>query len=177
MRFNLSAMPSDAWIVTAKLRLRIWHKTTDDSKQGIADSTGRIYGVYRVTQPWAEYNITWTNQPEYTEDHYATAAVPPGQGGWNGPVLWMEWDLADLVKDWRSGAGNYGILVRDTQENATILYSTQFFTHDKVTVDKYPRLVVSFVTPQAVALLSALLVVEGLLIVGLGRTKISRTQP
>jgi hypothetical protein len=49
LAFNISKIPSDAWILTAKLRLRIWHKTTNE--QGTGDSTGRIYGVYPLTQP------------------------------------------------------------------------------------------------------------------------------
>jgi hypothetical protein len=134
LEFNTTKIPTDDWIMNAKVRLRVWHKTTDDqnSQEPTTDSTGRVYGVYRITQPWGEYNVTWGNQPNYTEDHHATTAVPPGQGGWEGPLLYMDWDITDIVKDWLSGAPNYGVMVRDTQENAPIYVSTQFFTHDKV---------------------------------------------
>ena len=173
--FNLSKIPPGAWIITAKLWLRIWHKTTDDDSHGTADSTGRIYGVYRVIQPWTEYNITWTNQPEYTREHHAEAAVPPGQGGWEGPILWMEWDVTGIVTDWMWGASNYGILVRDSQEDAQILSSTQFFTHDKVPDEGYyPRLAVTYVTPLAAALLVALLIIEGLFITVIWRRQAVR---
>ncbi len=172
LAFNISAIPSGIWVINAELRLRIWHKTTSEPSELIGDSTGRIYAVYRLTQPWTEYGITWANQPAYTEEHHTTAAVPPGQGGWEGPILWMEWDIPDIVKDWLSGAGNYGVLVRDMQENSTILYSTQFFTRDQVpNSGYYPRLIVTYVTPQEVALFSIVLILEGFLIISIWRRR------
>lgn len=170
--FDIRGIPKDVWIINANLRLRVWHKTTDDPKLGLGDTTGRVYGVYRVTQPWEEFNVTWANQPNYTEQHHTTSPVPPGQGGWEGPVLYMEWDIADIVRDWRSGAENYGILIRDTQENAPLYYSTQFFTHTKVPNATYfPRLTVTYVSPQSVAILVGALFVEGLFITTLLRMR------
>lgn len=170
--FDVRRLPSDALIIGARLTLRIWHKTTNSPKEGIGDSTGRIYAVYRVTQPWAEYNVTWANQPNYTDAHHATAAVPNGQGGWEGPLLYMDWDLREILNDWRSGANNYGVLVRDTQENSQTLYSTQFFTHDHVPGNiYYPRLIVTYVKDQAVAILIAALALEGLFIIVMSRMK------
>lgn len=164
--FNIPRIPSDAWILNAKLRLRIWYKTTNDPAQHTGDSTGRMYGVYRLTEPWAEYNITWANQPNYTKVHHASAGVPPGQSGWDGPLLWMEWDVTDIVKDWESGINNYGFLVRDTQEDSPILYSTQFFTHDQVPNEGYfPRLIVTYVAPQFLAVLGTLFLAEGFFII------------
>jgi hypothetical protein len=166
VQFDIQKIPSDAWVLSATLRLRLWQKTTNDPSQGIGDSTGRIYGVYQITQPWEEMNITWTNQPSYTENHHATAAVPQEQGGWNGPLVWMDWDLKDMVKAWRSGTPNYGVVVRDTQENSPILYSTQFFSHNKVpSPDYFPRLLVTYVTPSSVAVLVTIMGLEGVLII------------
>ncbi len=170
--FNITPLPSDGWIISAKLRLRVWHKTTIDLTDNMGDSTGRVYGVYRITQPWNETGVNWVNQPNYTEEHHATAPVPLGQGGWFGPLLWMEWDITDIMKDWRSGASNYGLLVRDTQEDASSLYSTQFFTHDQVPNESYyPRLVVTYIWPPALALLGVAVVAEGFFIIVLSRRK------
>ena len=172
LAFDLSGVPSDAWIVNVKLQLRVWHKTTPDSKLGIGDSTGRNYGVYRIIQPWIEFNVTWANQPNYTEEHHATSPVPPGQGGWDGPLLYMDWDITEIVGGWHNGAANYGILIRDTQENAPLYYSTQFFTHDKVPNESYfPRLIVTYVEPQSVIILIGALVAEGLFITTLWRRR------
>lgn len=170
--FDTSKIPANVWIMKATLRLRVWHKTLNDPKMGTEDTTGRIYGAYRLTQPWVEDQVNWANQPNYTESHYAPAPVPPGQGGWFGPLLWMDWDVTDIVKDWQSGIPNYGLVVRDTHEYAPIFYSTQFFTHNQVPDEGYyPRLLVTYVTPLGVELLIPLFVVEGLLIAGLWRWK------
>jgi len=154
IEFNTSQIPSDVWVLSAKLRLRLWHKTTNTPPQG--DATGRIYGVYRVTQRWGENTVTWANQPNYTESHYASASVPTEQGGWYGPIVWMEWDVTDIVGDWQHGMPNYGFVVRDTQENESTFYSTQFFTHDQVPNSGYfPRLVVTYVHPTVIYALLA----------------------
>src|SRR3989304_7464875 len=118
--FDIQGIPSNVWVVNAKLQLRIWHKTT--AAEG-GDTTGRLYGAYRVTQPWHEFNVTWANQPNYTEEHRATSPVPQGQGGWDGPLLYMDWDITEIVKDWLSGAANYGVVIRDTEENAHLQYT------------------------------------------------------
>jgi len=163
--FNISSMPSDALVLRAQLRLRIWFKTTNDPSQRVGDSTGRIYGVYRITQPWQEYVVTWANQPNYTEEHHATAPVPEGQTNWSGPPMYMYWDVTDIVRDWESGVNNYGFLVRDTQENSPVLYSTQFFTHDQVPNQSYyPWLIVTYVRAQSLLGLVGILLVEALVI-------------
>jgi hypothetical protein len=173
--FDLQKIPSDAWVIHAQLQLRIWSKSENDPSKGFGDSTGRIYGVYRLTQLWREDNLTWTNQPTYTDEHHATASVPPGKTDWHGPLLYMDWDLTDIVRDWQSGASNYGVLVRDMQENSPILYSTQFFTHDHVPNESYyPRLIVTYVRPQSLLLFGGVLLVEGLFISVLWRMRSSR---
>jgi hypothetical protein len=147
--FNLSSIPQNVWIQSATLRLRVWQKTTNQS--GLGDATGRIYGVYMLTQPWSGNRVNWVNQPSWVDYHSATSPVPPGQGGWNGPLIWMEWDLTSMVRDWQSGVPNYGVVVKDTEENATLLYSTQFFTNHQTPNQSYfPRLVVTFLNPIGV---------------------------
>ena len=147
--FNVSSIPQNAWILSATLRLRLWQKTTNGSELG--DPTGRLYGVYALTQPWEDEGINWVNQPNWTVNHSATSPVPTGQGGWNGPLIWMNWDLTDMVKDWQSGVANYGVVVKDTQENASLLYSTQFFTiHQTPNRTYYPSLIVMYLYPEEV---------------------------
>jgi hypothetical protein len=50
IEFSTSKIPTDGWIVSARLRLRLWQRTVDDPPYG--DASGRRYGVYRVTQRW-----------------------------------------------------------------------------------------------------------------------------
>ena len=78
----------------------------------------------------------------------------------------MQWDLTDMVKDWRSGTlQNNGIVVKDTQENASLLYSTQFFTiHQVPNQTYYPRLVVTYLSPEDVYGIAIAIVAETVLI-------------
>jgi hypothetical protein len=78
----------------------------------------------------------------------------------------MQWDLSDMVKDWRSGALiNDGIVVKDTQENASLLYSTQFFTiHQVPNQTYYPRLVVTYLYPEEIYGIAIVIVAETVLI-------------
>jgi hypothetical protein len=144
--FNVSSIPRNVWLQSATLRLRLWQKTTNQS--GLGDPTGRIYGVYVLTQDWSGDKVNWVNQPSWTNYHSATSQVPPGQGGWNGPLIWMEWDVTSMVRDWQAGVPNYGVVVKDTEENATLLYSTQFFSsHQTPNQSYFPRLVVTYLNP------------------------------
>ncbi len=165
LAFNVSSIPQRAWILSATLRLRLWVKTTEADGPQLGDPTGRLYGVYALTGPWEDHGINWVNQPNWTDYHSATSPVPPGQGGWYGPFIWMDWDLTDMVKDWQSGVPNYGVVVKDTQENASLLYSTQFFTiHQTPNQTYYPRLVVNYVLPDEVYVTITIVIVETALI-------------
>jgi len=147
--------------MSAILNLRLWVKTTPNQSQ-LGDPTGRLYGVYALTGRWTDEGINWANQPSWTDQDSATSPVPTGQGGWYGPVIWMQWDLTDMTKDWESGAlPNYGFVVKDTQENASLLYSTQFFTiHQVPNQMYYPRLVVTYLIPEEVYGVIILIVAE-----------------
>jgi hypothetical protein len=176
IEFNITSIPADAVLLTAQLRLRLWVKSVDDPSKQMGDSTGRIIGVYRIMQPWTETGVNWANQPNFTQSHHATSPVPPEDGGWFGPLVWMVWDISDIMQDWRSGAPNYGLVVRDTQEYSPVFYTTQFFTHDQVPDQNYyPRLVVTYVLPGDLELLGLVLVAEGFIIVAANRLKTQRT--
>lgn len=175
IEFNITSLPSEAWVISAKLSLRLWVKFSNEPSVGNGDSTGRIYGVYRLTNSWKEDEVNWVNQPNYTEEHYSSAPVPKGEGGWYGPLLWMEWDITNIMKDWRSGVPNYGMVVRDTQENSPIFYTTQFFTHDQVPDSSYyPRLLVTYVYPWNLATLAGVFAVEGVLIIRIKKRRFDR---
>jgi hypothetical protein len=163
--FNTSSIPKNVWITSATLNLRLWVKTSSNQSQ-LGDPTGRLYGVYALTGPWTNWGINWANQPGWTDQDSTTSPVPPGQGGWYGPVLWMQWDVTGMVKDWQSGVlPNYGMVVKDTQENASLLYSTQFFTiHQVPDRTYYPRLVITYLYPSEIYGVIVLIVAETILI-------------
>jgi hypothetical protein len=89
----------------------------------------------------------------------------------------MDWDITDIMRDWQSGTSNYGLVVKDTQEYATTLYTTQFFTNNQVPNETYyPRLVVTYVFPLNLAIFAGVLVAEGLFIIVIRRMKISSSK-
>jgi hypothetical protein len=160
IEFDIGSVPKNDWILSAELRLRLWSK--GDPTLGAQESTGRLYGVYRLLQPWNETGINWLNQPNFTQVHHAIAPVPPSQGGWYGPLVWVDWDITNIVRDWQSGVNNYGLVVKDTQEYSNQFYTTQFFTHDQVPSQNYfPRLIVTYVAPANLVIFGAALVAEG----------------
>jgi hypothetical protein len=60
----------------------------------------------------------------------------------------MDWGLTNMVRDWHSGVPNYGVVVKDTKENATLLYSTQFFTFHQTPNESYfPKLMITYLNP------------------------------
>jgi len=179
IHFNISSIPSDVWIISATFRLRLWHKTTVDLTQNMGDPTGRIYGAYELTGPWTQSGANWANQPNYTDVHHATTPVPTEQGGWYGPLVWMDWDIKDIMNDWRTNStGNYGLVVKDMQEYAPVFYSTQFFTFDQVPDSTYyPRLLVTYLSPWALLALCMLLVVETALAIMFWRRNVKLQTP
>ena len=173
IEFNLSSIPQQVWITSAILSLRLWQKTTTQTQLSdqlgnqsqLGDPTSRNYGVYALSSPWTDEGINWVNQPNWTDYHHAESAVPPGQGGWNGPLIYMNWDLSAMVNDWESGVQNNGVVVKDTQENASLLYSTQFFTiHQTPNRSYFPRLIVTYVYPQGVYATAIVVLLETALI-------------
>jgi len=173
IQFDLSSIPQQVWITSAILSLRLWQKTTPQTQLSdqlgnqseLGDPTGRTYGVYALSSPWTDEGINWANQPNWTEYHHAESPVPQGQGGWNGPLIYMNWDLTEIVKDWRSDVPNYGVVVKDTQENASLLYSTQFFTiHQTPNRSYFPRLIITYLYPQEVYASTTVILVETALI-------------
>jgi hypothetical protein len=166
MEFNLSSIPSDALVTSAVFRLRVWY---------IGNTTGRVYGVYRLLQPWKEQLVNWANQPNSTDQDHAESPVPKApygwaNGAWDDPRFWMGWDVSGIMRDWRSGVSNYGLVVRDTHEYASAFYTTQFFTHDQVPDQSYyPKLEVTYVLPRNLPLFGIALVAEGLFIIAYHR--------
>jgi len=91
--------------------------------------------------------------------------------------VYMSWDVTDIMRDWQSGVNNDGLVVKDTQEYATGLYTTQFFTHDQVPSENYyPRLEVTYLLPLNLAIFGIVLIAEGFFIIVITRRRISRSE-
>lgn len=180
IQFNTSRIPQGSLVLSATMRLRVWWKAEPDPSKNVGDATGRQYGAFPMLASWEEYRINWSNQPMYDENLYAVSGVPAGQGGWGEgrPELWMDWNISPIVTEWVNGKPNYGLLIRDLNENSTMLYSTQFFTHDQVPGPAYfPRLLIVYIEPLGIALLGVLVAGWLLAITQSTRMRLRQRQP
>jgi len=93
LRFDLSAIPSNALISSATLELYLQSASVDAN-----------FTLARVTSPWQEFNITWNNRPGSTG-----LFDNPVHSATTGP---KKWNALQPVADWVSGAfANYGFRI------------------------------------------------------------------
>lgn len=130
IQFNLSSLPSDAKITSAKLRLYMYDSTVASYK---------TFVLYRVTEQWDELEITWKNQPDTSNDIIAYQVIPPGIED-----LWIEWDITNEVQAIVNGTECYGWMIKDT-EPLLNEYAT-FYSKEYTTQDFRPQLVVYYYT-------------------------------
>jgi hypothetical protein len=123
LRFNLSAIPSDATILDATL----WLYLTQDANSG-------AYQLWRVTSPWEEYNLTWNSQP--------TVTGPYSNPSHSGSAGWKTWNAVQPVSDWVGGTfPNYGLSI----STGLLDLPSQFGSRDGA-FSEQPRLCVEWTT-------------------------------
>jgi hypothetical protein len=96
VRFDLTALPADADIALAELRLTQTTASTSDP-----------YDIMPavITEPWTEAGVTWDNQPAAEEYGAPPASVEPAPGV-------KTWDVTGFVQAWAAGIlVNSGILL------------------------------------------------------------------
>jgi len=142
MRFDVNQINS---CNNAKLRLFHYHTGGNNSLN---------LGIYRVTSPWNEGNgvyhsgqveqnaaygeICWTHQPQF--DNQAMATFRPGNVN-----NYIEIDITNLVKMWKSGTPNYGLVIKSAGQ---LTYSTPisqygFTSRERDDINKRPVLIIN----------------------------------
>lgn len=132
VRFDLSSIPSSATVSDATLRL---FYAGCDFGPDEAD-----VGVYQVTDPWAESNLSWITRPAFSgaADDVISLGCPGERG------VYVEWDVTGLVRDWVSGgAPNRGMMVKATSETGDGVPYAEFGSREGV-IGQQPKLVVSY---------------------------------
>jgi len=133
IKFNLSAVPADARIVDAKLKLYQFYTEGTDNF---------TIGLYRVTDDWDESTIDWDSQPTSSTDAEITNNITAGA------ITWETWEIDTLVQSWLNGdITNYGVVLKDTNETSvnTIAY---FYTSDYTgDATKRPKLEIEYYIP------------------------------
>lgn len=106
MKFDLSAIPKNAVIDSAKLKLYV----NDVQKQS---STG-YFTPYPILSSWDEYTVTWDTAPPFDKSGACPGVAIDNTG-------WYEWDITDYIISWHNGSmvNNGLIFTCDEQNNAT----------------------------------------------------------
>jgi hypothetical protein len=120
--FALPATPQGCVLQSATLRVNAGSAVN-----------GRTLQALRVTSPWSEGTVTWSNQPSTTG---AAATTSSGQG-------WRQWTVTSQVETMYSSGTNHGFLIRDANENSSNGPEQSFFSRESGT--NRPQLVLSFV--------------------------------
>lgn len=116
IRFDLSPLPPDAYVVSAELGLYPWQRS---------NSSSLLTGAYRVLRSWVAGEATWERASATEEwgiegcNGTATdrAGVPVDTVvlGSEGLMQWYSFDVTDLVRDWLADPeDNNGVILRST---------------------------------------------------------------
>jgi hypothetical protein len=129
LRFDLSAIPANASITSAKLYLY-------ETRQ----IPGQITYLYRVTTSWSENTVTWNNPWAATGGDFdksiAFASFMPDHAN-----CMVTLDITTLVQRWVNRAyPNDGILLYSTGPNRSIIYISK----ENAITQQRPRLDVSY---------------------------------
>ena len=142
LQFDLSTIPAEAKILTAKLELHSnvnsWGSTPIDIHRLTSDWTeGSNSGGTGAGANWTETDTgaTWSASGGDFDSSIIASAVSPGAVGW------MNWDITGLVSDWVSAkAPNYGMLLR----TSIAAEGAQFDSSDATDVTRHPKLTITY---------------------------------
>ncbi|KYK32232.1 MAG: hypothetical protein AYK22_01745 [Thermoplasmatales archaeon SG8-52-3] len=99
LKFNTSSISSET-NVFAKLYLYYYDY--------IEEPNDRKYSLYRITNNWDEYNVTWNTQPSYEATPTDVLLVP------DYPNVWLEFDVTNDVRNFIEGRfENFGWIISD----------------------------------------------------------------
>jgi hypothetical protein len=131
IRFNLSSIPSNATITSAKLYL--YEKS---------NKTGQLTYIYRVTSNWSENTVTWATWLLLGGDYDNSISYYTFIPDQNNCMLTM--DITSLVQLWVKGTyPNYGLMLYSTGPNHIISYVSK----ESGTASERPKLEIVYTVP------------------------------
>lgn len=108
LKFDLSAIPADANLTSA--RLYLWHLRSGDVS----------LDVFHPTSDWPETAFSWSGQPGYDPT--------PAANRWVGieQPMWATWELRNLATEWLAGhKPNNGIMITDHDDTNTAVFASK----------------------------------------------------
>ncbi|MCR4327291.1 MAG: DNRLRE domain-containing protein [Nanoarchaeota archaeon] len=94
IQFNVSGVPSNSEIISAKLKVYGW--ATINSISLIPKMS-----LVKLISPWNENTVTWTTKPSYE-------VILVKEFTYEGVLSWYEMDVTSTVQSWINGDSNYG---------------------------------------------------------------------
>lgn len=148
LKFNTSAIPANATIISARLELYATFET---------EYTDNTFYVSRVIEEWQDSFATWAQRTltdtwsfrggSWTTQGQAQTIIPSlypnyGNGDYN---QWISWDVTQIVQDWLNGEPNYGLIIHQEDiSNSAYNQAIVFCSSDNPNPDCRPRLVVVY---------------------------------
>ena len=127
IQFSLSSVPSGHYVLSATLRMWV--------TIGSGTVTPLTVRAHRATAAWSEGTVTWTLMATNHDAAIVGSATPTTAG------QYMDIDLTSLVRDWRGGTTNHGIML--TAPVGSTATAASFASKETVTAgEQTPRLVV-----------------------------------
>ncbi len=142
LQFDLSAIPSNAAITKAELKLNYY---------GGSSSYPMDMSAHRVTSNWSEGTVTWNQRDSGIS--WATIggdfnSSPESTTHLEGTYGWYTWDITNLTQMWFNGTvPNYGVLLKCNESTVPNGNYKYFYSSDYGTASLRPQLVVIYTLP------------------------------
>ena len=109
--FNLSPIPSNANIISAKLSL-YWYPSTHTPGHSTLSGSNKCK-LKRITSSWTDMTVTWNNQPSTTTQNEVTLPAST-----NDTMNYPNIDVTNLIKDiYNNPSTSYGMMIMmDTEQ-------------------------------------------------------------
>ncbi len=75
--------------------------------------------AYFVNESWTQSTINWNNQPDFDSN-----IVDYEIFNSNTKMSFYDWDITSCMKKWYNGKANYGIMLKDSDENSAVQCAT-----------------------------------------------------
>jgi len=137
LKFDLSSIPSDASITSAKLTLFSNPTPLNGDHVNANYGSDNSMEIQQITNAWTPTLVTWANQPVATTQ--GQILIPST----TSPLLDLtDIDVSTLIKNMVGNNSNYGFLIRLQTEQ---IYNSRIFCSSKYSdASKYPKLVIEY---------------------------------
>lgn len=141
LKFDISSIPEGALILNSKLNLWL---------SSVSNDTSIDVTAHKMSHSWTENGANWNTYDGYYSwktkggDFVSTPAdTVGGISSLTDLSINYKWDMTDLVKSWKGGAANYGILLKSSAEG-TATYKKFISSDDAYNPNNHPLLAVTY---------------------------------